>query len=73
MLRLEGSCVRALNVAKGILDHRLHAPIMYFQSIVDEALMIEPTESFEKEELNRFVRRSTKGAEAYLRKGAVSF
>jgi glycine dehydrogenase subunit 2 len=33
----------------------MHAPTVHFPLIVDEALMIEPTESFEKEELDRFV------------------
>jgi len=48
--------VSALNVAKRLLDYGLHAPTIYFPLIVEEALMIEPTESFEKEELDRFVR-----------------
>jgi len=47
--------VRALDVAKRILDYGMHAPTTYFPLIVDEALMIEPTESVEKEELDRFV------------------
>jgi len=47
--------VSALNVSKRILDYGMHAPTIYFPLIVDEALMIEPTESFEKEELDRFV------------------
>jgi len=47
--------IRALNVSKRILDYGMHAPTIYFPLIVDEALMIEPTESFEKEELDRFV------------------
>ncbi len=47
--------VRAFNVSKRILDYGMHAPTIYFPLIVDEALMIEPTESFEKEELDRFV------------------
>jgi glycine dehydrogenase subunit 2 len=47
--------VRALNVAKRMLDYGVHAPTTYFPLIVEEALMIEPTESFEKEELDRFV------------------
>jgi glycine dehydrogenase subunit 2 len=47
--------VSALNVAKRLLDYGLHAPTIYFPLIVDEALMIEPTETFEKEELDRFV------------------
>ncbi|UCE96899.1 MAG: aminomethyl-transferring glycine dehydrogenase subunit GcvPB [Candidatus Bathyarchaeota archaeon] len=47
--------VRALNISKRLLDYGIHAPTTYFPSIVEEALMIEPTESFEKEELDRFV------------------
>ena len=46
--------VSALNIAKRLLDYGLHAPTIYFPFIVDEALMIEPTETFEKEELDRF-------------------
>ncbi len=46
--------VSALNVAKRLLDYGLHAPTIYFPLIVDEALMIEPTETFEKEELDHF-------------------
>ena len=46
--------VSALNIAKRLLDYGLHAPTIYFPLIVDEALMIEPTETFEKEELDRF-------------------
>jgi glycine dehydrogenase subunit 2 len=38
-----------------LLDYGIHAPTIYFPLIIDEALMIEPTESFEKEELDRFV------------------
>jgi glycine dehydrogenase subunit 2 len=47
--------VSALNVAKRMLDYGVHAPTIYFPQIVEEALMIEPTETFEKEELDRFV------------------
>ncbi len=46
--------VSALNIAKRLLDYGFHAPTIYFPLIVDEALMIEPTETFEKEELDRF-------------------
>ncbi len=44
-----------MDVAKRILDFGIHSPTTYFPLIVDEALMIEPTESVEKEELDRFV------------------
>jgi glycine dehydrogenase subunit 2 len=47
--------VSALNIAKRLLDYGLHAPTTYFPQIVDEALMIEPTETVEKETLDRFV------------------
>jgi glycine dehydrogenase subunit 2 len=47
--------VSALNLAKRLLDYGLHAPTVYFPQIVDEALMIEPTETVEKEELDRFI------------------
>jgi len=46
--------VSALNIAKRLPDYGLHAPTIYFPLVVDEALMIEPTETFEKEELDRF-------------------
>jgi len=46
--------VTALHVAKRLLDFGVHAPTTYFPLIVDEALMVEPTETFEKEELDRF-------------------
>jgi glycine dehydrogenase subunit 2 len=58
--------VSALNVAKRLLDYGLHAPTTYFPQIVDEALMIEPTETVEKEELDRFVEVMQKiSGEAY--------
>jgi glycine dehydrogenase subunit 2 len=64
--------VRALNVSKRMLDYGVHAPTTYFPLIVDEALMIEPTESFEKEELDRFVEVMKKiSQEAYLNPNIV--
>ena len=47
--------VSATNIAKRLLDYGLHAPTIYFPQIVDEALMIEPTETYEKEEIDKFV------------------
>jgi glycine dehydrogenase subunit 2 len=47
--------VTALNISKRLLDYGIHSPTTYFPLIVEEALMVEPTESFEKEELDRFV------------------
>jgi glycine dehydrogenase subunit 2 len=46
--------VRALDVAKRLLDHGMMAPTVYFPSLVEEALMIEPTETETRETLDRF-------------------
>jgi len=45
---------RALDVAKRLLDFGMHAPTTYFPLIVDEALMIEPTETETKASLDAF-------------------
>ncbi|NJE46961.1 glycine dehydrogenase subunit 2 [Thermococcus sp. GR7] len=47
--------VKALDVAKRLLDFGLHAPTIYFPLIVHEALMIEPTETVSREELDAYV------------------
>jgi glycine dehydrogenase subunit 2 len=47
--------VTAKHVAKRMLDYGIHAPTMYFPPIVDEALMIEPTETESIEELDRYI------------------
>ena len=49
------SGVRGLDIAKRLLDYGVHAPTMYFPLIVDETLMIEPTETESKETLDFFV------------------
>ena len=46
--------VRTLDVAKRLLDYGIHPPTVYFPLIVDEALMIEPTETEGKATLDRF-------------------
>jgi probable glycine dehydrogenase [decarboxylating] subunit 2 len=43
-----------LDVAKRLMDMGYHPPTVYFPLIVDEALMIEPTESESKETLDGF-------------------
>jgi glycine dehydrogenase subunit 2 len=47
--------VAAMNVAKRLLDFGLHAPTIYFPLIVPEALMIEPTESESKQEVDLLI------------------
>ena len=46
--------VRTLDVAKRLLDYGVHPPTVYFPLIVEEALMIEPTETEGKATLDRF-------------------
>jgi glycine dehydrogenase subunit 2 len=46
--------VRTLDLAKRMLDHRVHPPTVYFPLLVEEALMIEPTETETKERLDHF-------------------
>ncbi len=48
--------VKALDVAKRLLDFGVHAPTVYFPLIVSEALMIEPTETESKRSLDHFIR-----------------
>ncbi|RKO66642.1 aminomethyl-transferring glycine dehydrogenase subunit GcvPB [Desulfofundulus salinus] len=47
--------VRTLDMAKRLLDHGFHPPTIYFPLIVEEAMMIEPTETESKETLDRFI------------------
>ncbi len=47
--------VRALDVAKRLLDYGVHPPTTYFPLIVDEALMVEPTETESRDALDRMI------------------
>ncbi|MDR7522373.1 MAG: aminomethyl-transferring glycine dehydrogenase subunit GcvPB [Armatimonadota bacterium] len=55
--------VRTLDIAKRLLDYGFHAPTIYFPLIVDEAIMIEPTETESRQTLDAF-------AEAMIRVAA---
>jgi glycine dehydrogenase subunit 2 len=46
--------VKTYDMAKRLIDHGFHPPTVYFPLIVDEALMIEPTETEAREDLDRF-------------------
>jgi len=52
---LQEKKVRAMDIAKRLLDYGLHPPTIYFPLIVKEALMIEPTETESKDYLDRYV------------------
>lgn len=45
---------RALDVAKRIIDYGFYPPTVYFPLVVDEALMVEPTETESKQTLDQF-------------------
>ncbi|NCX94038.1 MAG: aminomethyl-transferring glycine dehydrogenase subunit GcvPB, partial [Gammaproteobacteria bacterium] len=45
----------ALDVSKTLLDYGMHAPTMYFPLMVPECLLVEPTETEAKRELDAFV------------------
>ncbi len=47
--------VRTLDLAKRLIDHGIHPPTVYFPLIVDEAIMIEPTETESKATLDQFI------------------
>lgn len=46
--------VKAMDVAKRLIDHGFHPPTVYFPLIVDEAMMCEPTETESPETLDAF-------------------
>ena len=45
--------IKALDVAKRMIDHGIHPPTIYFPMLVDEAMMIEPTEDCSKDDLDK--------------------
>jgi glycine dehydrogenase subunit 2 len=47
--------VNAMDVAKRLLDYGFHSPTTYFPLLVPECLLIEPTETESKQELDRFL------------------
>ena len=47
--------ITALDIAKRLIDYGIHPPTMYFPLIVEEALMIEPTETETKDTLDYFI------------------
>jgi glycine dehydrogenase subunit 2 len=46
--------IRTLDLAKRMLDHGVHPPTVYFPQLIDECLLIEPTETETRETLEAF-------------------
>ncbi|MCS6936062.1 MAG: aminomethyl-transferring glycine dehydrogenase subunit GcvPB [Candidatus Bipolaricaulota bacterium] len=55
--------LRTLDVAKRLIDYGVHPSSIYFPLIVPEVMMIEPTETVSKEELDRFAEALLKVAQ----------
>lgn len=53
-LAKETGC-HTLDIAKTLLDYKVHPPTVYFPLIVKEAIMVEPTETESRETLDHFV------------------
>ena len=51
---LQDNGVRALDIAKALLDKNFYAPTVYFPLVVPEAIMVEPTETESKATLDSF-------------------
>ncbi len=54
LANLKKKGIRAMDVAKRLLDYGFHPPTVYFPLIIEEAFMIEPTEDESKETLDAF-------------------
>ena len=53
--RQSANGVHAIDIAKALIDRGFHPPTVYFPLIVKEAMMIEPTETESREEMDRFI------------------
>ena len=51
----EGKKVTTLDMAKRLMDYGFHPPTIYFPLVVHGAMMIEPTETESKEDIDRFI------------------
>jgi glycine dehydrogenase subunit 2 len=52
---LKAHKVTTLDLAKGLMDYGFHPPTIYFPLVVNDAIMIEPTETECKEDIDLFI------------------
>jgi len=52
----EGEKITTLDMAKRLMDYGFHPPTIYFPLVVHGAMMIEPTETESKEDIDRFIK-----------------
>ena len=50
-----GQKITTLEMAKRLMDYGFHPPTIYFPLVVNGAIMIEPTETESKEDIDRFI------------------
>ncbi len=53
--QLKAGKIMTLDLAKRLMDYGFHPPTVYFPLVVDGAIMIEPTETESKQDLDRFI------------------
>jgi glycine dehydrogenase subunit 2 len=53
--RQKSKGVHTIDIAKRLLDYGFHPPTVYYPLVVDEALMIEPTETESRQTLDGFL------------------
>ncbi len=53
--RQQGRKITTLDIAKRLMDFGFHPPTIYFPLVVSGSLMVEPTETESKEEVDRFI------------------
>lgn len=51
----QGYKIRTLDMAKRLIDHGYHPPTIYFPLVVPGAIMIEPTETENKDDIDQFI------------------
>ena len=59
--------VHAIDIAKGLIEKGIHPPTVYFPLIVKESMMIEPTETENRETLDNFISAMKDIAETAIR------
>jgi len=62
--RQEKKGVHAIDIAKFLIDQGMHPPTVYFPLIVKEAIMIEPTETESKKDIDDFIAAMKEAAKA---------
>ncbi|MDW7669106.1 MAG: aminomethyl-transferring glycine dehydrogenase subunit GcvPB [Bacillota bacterium] len=64
---MKDSDVHTLDIAKRLLDYGVHPPTVYFPLIIDEAIMVEPTDTETLETLDNFIEIMNKIKEEALK------